>query len=124
MCNNDFAIQKELSSAIVWTEKLILSVLPDQIKEYCYTFNRRLETLRLAAKFCRKGSIILDAGAGQGFHGLVLKKMGYKVIAIDVNDQYATFMRKNGIEFYRANLEYNLLPLKQEVLMPYCSWKL
>jgi len=83
-----------------------------------------LEALRLVAKYCRKGSTILDAGAGQGFHSLILKKMGYEVIAIDVNEQYATFMRKNGIEFYRANLEYNLLPLKQEVLMPYCSWKL
>ena len=88
MCNSDFAMQKELSSAIVWTEKLILSALPDQIKEFYYTFNRRLEALRLVAKYCRKGSTILDAGAGQGFHSLVLKKMGYKVIAIDVNDQY------------------------------------
>ena len=98
--------------------------MPDQIKEFYYTFNGLLEALRLVAKYRRKGSTILDAGAGQGLHGLILKKMGYEVIAIDVNDQYATFMRKNGVEFYRANLEYNLLPLKQEVLMPYCSWKL
>jgi len=106
-------MREKLLSAIASTEKIILQALPiQQIKEFYYTFNRRLEALQLVVKYCREGSIVLDAGTEQGFHSIILKKMGYNVIAIDIDDQYAAFIRKNGIEFYRVNLEHDRLPFE------------
>jgi len=104
---------KELLAAVTWLENIIATWPTYERKEFYYTFNRRLEALHLVMKYCKRGSTIFDIGAGQGFHSLILKKIGYNIIAVDIDDRYAHFLRKNGVKFYKADIEHDLLPFDE-----------
>lgn len=54
---------------------------------YFFEFHRRLLVLRLVQRYCPKGSLVLDLGASPFIISCALNRMGYKVIAVDVDPE-------------------------------------
>jgi predicted RNA methylase len=57
------------------------------VYSYYLEFGRRLEVLKLVEERCRQGSTVLDLGAQPFVVSCALRKMGYNVIAFDVDPE-------------------------------------
>jgi hypothetical protein len=54
------------------------------IYSFYFEFGRRLEVLELVKTFCKLGATVLDIGAQPFITSCALKKLGFKVIALDI----------------------------------------
>lgn len=59
----------------------------------------------------RKNSLILDAGCGPGFAGMLLKEMGYNIISLDLIPQFLLFY--NLSELNPISADMSLPPFKE-----------
>ncbi len=59
-------------------------------------------------KFAKSGMKILDIGTGSGIQAETAKKIGAKVLAIDINKECVEFTRKQGIETIQSDLFANV----------------
>jgi len=76
------------------------------ISSYYLEFRRRLEVLKLVETHCRPGSTILDIGAQPFIISCALKRMGYKVIAFDVEPEpYMKISERCSVDVTKCDLE-------------------
>jgi 2-polyprenyl-3-methyl-5-hydroxy-6-metoxy-1,4-benzoquinol methylase len=82
------------------------------IGSYYLEFSRRLEVLRLVEKYCGPGTTLLDLGAQPFIISCALKRMGYNVVAIDVEPEpYLSIARSCGIDVVKCDLERDELKI-------------
>lgn len=76
------------------------------VHSYYLEFGRRLEVLKLVEVHCRQGSKVLDLGAQPFVVSCALRKMGYNVIAFDVDPKlYMKIAKACNINVVRCDLE-------------------
>ena len=76
------------------------------IQSYYFEFGRRLEVLKLVEEWCRQGSTILDLGAQPFIISCALKRMGYNVVAIDIDPEpYMRIAKACNVDVVRCDLE-------------------
>ena len=76
------------------------------IGSYYLEFSRRLEVLKLAEEYCRHGSTVLDLGAQPYIISCALKKMGFNVVAFDIDPElYREIADVCGVGVVRCDLE-------------------
>lgn len=76
------------------------------VHSYYLEFGRRLEVLKLLEEHCRQGSKVLDLGAQPFVVFCALRKMGYNVIAFDVDPEpYMKIAKACNIDVVRCDLE-------------------
>jgi predicted RNA methylase len=76
------------------------------VHSYYLEFGRRLEVLKLVEEWCRQGSTILDLGAQPFIISCALKKMGYNVIALDIDPEpYMRIAEACNVNVVRCDLE-------------------
>jgi len=76
------------------------------IGSYYLEFSRRLEVLRLVEKYCEPGATLLDLGAQPFIMSCALKRMGYNVMAIDVEPEpYLSIAESCGVDVVKCDLE-------------------
>jgi len=76
------------------------------IQSYYFEFGRRLEVLKLVEEWCKQGSTILDLGAQPFIISCALRKMGYNVIAFDVDPEpYMRIAEACNVNVVRCDLE-------------------
>jgi len=76
------------------------------VHSYHLEFGRRLEVLKLVEEYCRKGSTVLDLGAQPFIVSCALRKMGYDVVAFDVDPEpYMRIAKACGVNVVRCDLE-------------------
>jgi len=76
------------------------------IGSYYLEFSRRLEVLRLVEKYCEPGATLLDLGAQPFIISCALKRMGYNVVAIDVEPEpYLSIAESCGVDVVKCDLE-------------------
>jgi SAM-dependent methyltransferase len=69
-------------------------------------FGRRLEVLKLVERYCRRGSLVLDLGAQPFIASCALRRMGYEVVAFDVEPEpYVGVAESCGVKVVRCDLE-------------------
>jgi len=69
-------------------------------------FRRRLEVLKLVKAYCRQGSTVLDIGAQPFIVSCALKRMGYRVVAFDIEPEpYIEIAKACGIDVVKCDLE-------------------
>lgn len=56
--------------------------------------------INLVLKYVSKNDKILDVGGGEGTYSAELKKRGYDVVCVDINEEYIEKSKKKGIESY------------------------
>jgi 2-polyprenyl-3-methyl-5-hydroxy-6-metoxy-1,4-benzoquinol methylase len=57
------------------------------IHSYHLEFGRGLEALKLVEEYCKRGSTVLDLGAQPFIISCALRKMGYDVVALDIDPE-------------------------------------
>lgn len=62
--------------------------------------------------FAKDYKKILDAGAGAGILAMKLKRLGKEITCIDINENNVEFMKKNGLNAIKADI--NNLPFKDK----------
>jgi 2-polyprenyl-3-methyl-5-hydroxy-6-metoxy-1,4-benzoquinol methylase len=83
---------------------------PKAVHSYYLEFGRRLEVLKLVKEYCRQGSTILDLGAQPFIISCALKRMGYNVIAFDVDPRpYKRIAEACNVNIVGCDLERNEL---------------
>jgi 2-polyprenyl-3-methyl-5-hydroxy-6-metoxy-1,4-benzoquinol methylase len=76
------------------------------VHSYYFEFGRRLEVLKLVEERCRQGSTVLDLGAQPFIISCALRKMGYNVVAIDVDPEpYMRIAEACNVNVVRCDLE-------------------
>jgi len=76
------------------------------VHSYYFEFGRRLEVLKLVEEYCRQGSTVLDLGAQPFIISCALRKMGYNVLAFDVDPgPYMSIAKACGVNVVRCDLE-------------------
>jgi len=76
------------------------------VHSYYLEFGRRLEVLKLVEEYCRKGSTVLDLGAQPFIVSCALRKMGYNVIAFDVDPEpYMRIAKACNVDVVKCDLE-------------------
>jgi 2-polyprenyl-3-methyl-5-hydroxy-6-metoxy-1,4-benzoquinol methylase len=76
------------------------------VHSYYFEFGRRLEVLKLVEGYCRQGSTVLDLGAQPFIISCALRKMGYNVIAFDVDPEpYMRIAEACSVDVVRCDLE-------------------
>jgi SAM-dependent methyltransferase len=76
------------------------------VHSYYLEFGRRLEVLKLIEGYCGQGSTILDLGTQPFVVSCALRKMGYDVIAFDVDPEpYMRIAEACNINVLRCDLE-------------------
>jgi SAM-dependent methyltransferase len=76
------------------------------VHSYYLEFGRRLEVLKLVEERCRQGSTVLDLGAQPFIISCALRKMGYNVIAFDVDPEpYMRIAKACNVDVVRCDLE-------------------
>jgi 2-polyprenyl-3-methyl-5-hydroxy-6-metoxy-1,4-benzoquinol methylase len=76
------------------------------VGSYYLEFGRRLEVLRLVEKYCEPGATLLDLGAQPFIMSCALKRMGYNVVAIDVEPEpYLSIAESCGVDVVKCDLE-------------------
>jgi 2-polyprenyl-3-methyl-5-hydroxy-6-metoxy-1,4-benzoquinol methylase len=76
------------------------------VHSYYLEFGRRLEVLKLVEEYCRRGSTVLDLGAQPFIISCALKKMGYNVIALDIDPEpYMRIAEACNVNAVRCDLE-------------------
>jgi len=69
-------------------------------------FARRLEVLRLVEEHCRPGNTVLDLGAQPFIISCALRRMGYEVVAFDVEPEpYLKIAESCGVGVVKCDLE-------------------
>jgi 2-polyprenyl-3-methyl-5-hydroxy-6-metoxy-1,4-benzoquinol methylase len=83
---------------------------PKAVHSYYLEFGRRLEVLKLVKEYCRQGSTVLDLGAQPFIISCALKRMGYNVIAFDVDPRpYKRIAEACNVNIVGCDLERNEL---------------
>ncbi len=78
---------------------------------YYLEFWRRVEVLDLALRYCRRGLVIADIGAAPFITSCALKKLGYNVVAVDIEpEKYMDIAEVCEINVVKADLERDPLP--------------
>jgi len=73
------------------------------IGSYYLEFSRRLEVLRLVEKYCEPGATLLDLGVQPFIISCALKRMGYNVVAIDVEPEpYLSIAESCGVDVVKC----------------------
>lgn len=65
--------------------------------------------INFVMKYADSGDKILDLGGGEGTYSTKLKKNGFDVICVDINEDYVKTSRERGVESYvmdGANLDF------------------
>ena len=76
------------------------------VHSYYFESGRRLEVLELVEEYCKQGSTVLDLGAQPFIISCALRKMGYNVIAFDVNPEpYMRIAEACSVDVVRCDLE-------------------
>jgi 2-polyprenyl-3-methyl-5-hydroxy-6-metoxy-1,4-benzoquinol methylase len=76
------------------------------VHSYYLEFGRRLEALKLVEEYCRQGSTVLDLGAQPFIISCALRKMGYDVIAFDIDPEpYMRIAETCNVDVVRCDLE-------------------
>jgi len=76
------------------------------VHSYYLEFGRRLEVLKLVEEYCGQGSTVLDLGARPFIISCALRKMGYSVIAFDVDPEpYMRIAEACNVNVVRCDLE-------------------
>jgi predicted RNA methylase len=76
------------------------------VHSYYFEFGRRLEVLKLVEEYCGQGSTVLDLGAQPFIISCALKRMGYNVVAIDVDPEpYTRIAKACNVNVVRCNLK-------------------
>jgi len=76
------------------------------VHSYYLEFGRRLEVLKLVEEQCRQGSTVLDLGAQPFIISCALVKMGYNVIAFDVDPEpYMRIAKACNVDVVKGDLE-------------------
>jgi 2-polyprenyl-3-methyl-5-hydroxy-6-metoxy-1,4-benzoquinol methylase len=80
------------------------------VHSYYLEFGRRFEVLKLVEEYCRKGSTVLDLGAQPFIVPCALRKMGYNVIAFDVDPEpYLRIAEARNVNVVKCDLERDKL---------------
>uniref|UniRef100_A0A7J3YTI3 Class I SAM-dependent methyltransferase n=1 Tax=Ignisphaera aggregans TaxID=334771 RepID=A0A7J3YTI3_9CREN len=89
--------------------------IEDVIKQYgdqratysfYFEFGRRLEVLELVKTFCKPGATVLDIGAQPFITSCALKKLGYEVIALDIEPEpYIEIAKSCDVNVIKCDLE-------------------
>jgi 2-polyprenyl-3-methyl-5-hydroxy-6-metoxy-1,4-benzoquinol methylase len=93
--------------ALLSIEELVKSFRDQKVVYSFYLeFGRRLEILRLVERYCKPGSTVLDVGAQPFIISCALKRMGYKVVALDVEPEpYMRIAENCGVDVVECDLE-------------------
>jgi len=76
------------------------------VHSYYLEFGRRLEVLKLIEEYCGQGSTILDLGAQPFIISCALKRMGYDVVAFDIDPEpYMRIAEACDVNVVRCDLE-------------------
>jgi len=76
------------------------------VHSYYFEFGRRLEVLKLVEEHCEQGSTVLDLGAQPFIISCALRKMGYDVVALDIDPEpYMRIAEACNVNVVRCNLE-------------------
>jgi len=76
------------------------------VHSYYLEFGRRLEVLKLVEEYCRRGSTVLDLGAQPFIISCALRKMGYDVVALDIDPEpYMRIAEACDVNVVRCDLE-------------------
>jgi 2-polyprenyl-3-methyl-5-hydroxy-6-metoxy-1,4-benzoquinol methylase len=76
------------------------------VRSYYFEFGRRLEVLKLVEEHCRQGSTVLDLGAQPFIISCALRKMGYDVVAFDIDPEpYMRIAEACNVNVVRCDLE-------------------
>jgi 2-polyprenyl-3-methyl-5-hydroxy-6-metoxy-1,4-benzoquinol methylase len=76
------------------------------VHSYYLEFGRRLEVLKLVEKYCERGSTVLDLGAQPFIISCALRKMGYDVVAFDIDPEpYMGIAEACNVNVVRCDLE-------------------
>jgi len=76
------------------------------VHSYYLEFGRRLEVLKLVEEYCGQGSMVLDLGAQPFIISCALRKMGYNVIALDIDPEpYTRIAEACNVNAVRCDLE-------------------
>jgi len=76
------------------------------VHSYYLEFGRRLEVLKLVEEYCGQGSTVLDLGAQPFIISCTLKKMGYDVVAFDIDPEpYMRIAEACDVNVVRCDLE-------------------
>jgi predicted RNA methylase len=82
------------------------------VHSYYLEFGRRLEVLKLIEGYCGQGSTILDLGAQPFIISCALRKMGYDVVAFDIDPEpYMRIAEACDVNVVRCDLERDELAL-------------
>jgi len=82
------------------------------IHSFYLEFGRRLEVLKLVKAYCRQASTILDVGAQPFIVSCALKRMGYRVIAFDIEPEaYMEIAKACGVDAVKCDLERDELTI-------------
>jgi 2-polyprenyl-3-methyl-5-hydroxy-6-metoxy-1,4-benzoquinol methylase len=84
----------------------------DKVKDsYYLEFWRRIEVVDLALRYCKRGLVVADIGAAPFITSCALKKLGYTVVAVDIEpEKYMDIAEVCGINVVKADLERDPLP--------------
>jgi len=76
------------------------------VYSYYLEFGRRLEVLKLVEEYCGQGSTVLDLGAQPFITSCALRKMGYNVVAFDIDPEpYMRIAEACNVNVVRRDLE-------------------
>jgi SAM-dependent methyltransferase len=76
------------------------------VHSYYLEFGRRLEVLKLIERYCGQGSTILDLGSQPFIISCALRKMGYDVVAFDIDPEpYMRIAKACNVDVVRCDLE-------------------
>jgi 2-polyprenyl-3-methyl-5-hydroxy-6-metoxy-1,4-benzoquinol methylase len=93
--------------ALLSVEEVVRSVGDRKaVSSFYLEFGRRLEVLRLVEEYCKRGSRVLDVGASPFITSCALKRMGYEVVALDVEPEpYTKIAKSCGVSVVKCDLE-------------------
>jgi len=107
-------LSEAVRHALLKVERIVKDHGDDKaLTSYYLEFWRRALVLELVAKYCPKGSIVVDLGAQPFIVSCALKLMGYKVIAYDYDpDRYLNIAKSLDIKVIKCDLEQDSLGLE------------
>ncbi|MGC9107506.1 MAG: class I SAM-dependent methyltransferase [Infirmifilum sp.] len=78
---------------------------------YYLEFWRRVEVLDLTLRYCSRGLVIVDIGAAPFITSCALKKLGYNVVAVDIEpEKYMDIAEVCEINVIKVDLERDPIP--------------